>query len=124
MAGSCHKLAVEDWFAVTPAVPDDVKRVVFVHGKTFHDGGCFDASACQPQIQVQTVEKGKWETVGVLENYPATTAMSAAGLTGWERFTCQLPKVIKVLGVRVVGKPASGDNPRQAFASCAELLAE
>ena len=118
------KPAAEDWFAVTLAAPADVKRVVFVHGKTFHDGGWFDASAGQPQVQVQTAEKGKWETVGVLKNYPATTATSAAGLTGGERFTCELPNAAKVLGVRVVGKPASGDDPRQAFASCAELMAE
>jgi len=118
------KPAVEDWFAVTLAVPAEVKRVVFVHGKTFHDGGWFDASTSQPQVQVQTTEKGKWETVGVLKDYPATTATSAAGLTGGERFTCELAKTITVFGVRVVGKPASGDNPQQAFASCGELLAE
>jgi len=101
-----------------------VKRVVFVHGKTFHDGGWFDASAGPPQVQVQTTQGGKWETVGVLKDYPPTSATSAAGLTGGERFTGPLPKATKVFGVRVVGKPASGDNPRQAFASCAELLAD
>jgi hypothetical protein len=116
--------AAEDWFAVTLAAPAEVKRVVFVHGKTFHDGGWFDASAGQPQVQVQTTQGGKWETVGVLKDYPATTATSAAGLTGGERFTCRWPKAAKVFGVRVVGKPASGDNRRQAFASCGELLAE
>jgi len=62
--------------------------------------------------------------VGVLKDYPATTATSAAGLMGGERFTCQLPRTTKVFGVRVAGKPASGDDPRQAFASCAELIAE
>jgi len=118
------KPAAEDWFVATLAAPAELKRVVFVHGKTFHDGGWFDASAGQPQVQVQTAEKGKWETVGVLKDYPATSATSAAGLTGGERFTCQLPRAAKVFGVRVVGKPASGDDPRQAFASCAELMAE
>ena len=118
------KPAAEDWFTVTLASPAELKRVVFVHGKTFHDGGWFDASAGQPQVQVQTAEKGPWETVGVLKDYPSTTATSAAGLTSSERFTCQLPKVTKSYGVRVIGKPASGDAPQQAFASCAELLAE
>jgi hypothetical protein len=101
-----------------------VKRVVFVHGKTFHDGGWFDASAGPPQVQVQSTQGGNWEIVGVLKEYPATTARSAAGLGGGERFACQLPKTTKVFGVRVVGKPASGDNPQQSFSSCAELLAE
>jgi len=119
-----NKPAAEDWFAVTLAAPVELKQVVFVHGKTFHDGGWFDASAGQPQVQVQTAEKGEWETVGVLKDYPATTASSAAGLKGGERFTCQLPKPTKVLSVRVIGKPASGDYPQQAFASCGELLGE
>jgi uncharacterized protein len=116
--------AEEDWFAVTVAAPIEVKRVTFVHGKTFHDGGWFDASAGQPQVQVQTTQGGKWETVGVLRDYPATTATSPAGLTGGERFTCQLPQTTKVFGVRVIGRPASGDAPQAAFASCGGLLAE
>jgi DUF1680 family protein len=116
--------AAEDWFAVTLAAPVEMKRLVFIHGKTFHDGGWFDASAGQPQVQVQTARGAKWEGVGVLADYPATTATSAAGLTGGERFTCQFPKATKAFGVRVIGKPASGDDPRQSFASCAELLAE
>jgi DUF1680 family protein len=115
--------SAEDWFAVTLTAPAEVNRVVFVHGKTFHDGGWFDSSAGQPRVQVQTSKDGQWETVAVLTDYPATTATSAAGLTGGESFSCALPKAAKVIGVRVVGKPASGDNPRQAFASCGEILA-
>ena len=116
--------ADQDWFAVTLAAPTDLKRVVFVHGRTFHDGGWFDASAGPPKVQVQATADGQWETIGVLKDYPATTATSAAGLTGGERFTCPLPVGTRAYGVRVVGKPASGDNPRQAFASCADLIAE
>jgi len=118
------KPASEDWFAATLAAPTDVKRVTFVHGKTFHDGGWFDASGGKPRVQVRATPAGEWETVGVLKDYPATTAMTASGLVGGESFTCELPKTTKVFGVRVVGKPASGDDPRQAFASCGELLAE
>jgi DUF1680 family protein len=118
------KPAVEDWFAVTLDAPVELNRVVFVQGKIFHDGGWFDASASQPQVQVQTSQDGKWKTLGVLKNYPSTTATSAAGLTGGERFIFQLPKATRVFAVRVIGKPASGDNPGQAFASCAELQAD
>jgi hypothetical protein len=114
----------EDWFAVTLAAPAELKRVIFIQGKTFHDGGWFDASAGLPQVQVQTTRDGQWETVGRLKDYPATTTRNPAGLAGGEHFTCQLPKISKVFGVRVTGKPAAGDNPQQAFASCAELLAE
>jgi uncharacterized protein len=44
-------------------------------------------------------------------------------LKGGERFTCQLPQPTKAYAIRIVGKPAYGDNANQAFASCAELQA-
>ncbi len=113
----------EDWFAVTLDQPDTVSRVVFAHGQTFHDGGWFDASAGKPRIQVKTSKDGAWETAGELKDYPATTSTDAAGLKGGERFTCQFSQPTKVLAIRVLGKPACGDNARQAFASCAELQA-
>jgi DUF1680 family protein len=116
--------ANEDWFAVTVAEPIEIKRVTFVHGKTFHDGGWFDASAGPPQVRLQTTPAGQWETVGVLRDYPATTATNPAGLKEGERFTFQLPQTTKVFGVRVSGKPASGDAPQAAFSSCGGLLAE
>ena len=116
--------ATQDWFAVAFPAPVAINRVVFTHGRTFHDGGWFDASAGQPQVQVQTAAGGPWETVGVLSDYPPTTATTAAGLVQGEHFTCKLSKAIKAFGVRVIGKPASGDNLSQAFASCGELRAE
>lgn len=117
------KRSAEDWFAVTLEEPATITRVVFAHGKTFHDGGWFDAQAGKPGVQVKTATDGQWETVGEFKDYPATTATDPAGLRGGERFTCQLAVPTKVLAVRVVGKPASGDNPEQAFSSCAELQA-
>jgi uncharacterized protein len=119
-----NKPAAEDWFAVTLSEATVLQRVVFVHGKTFHDGGWFDVSGGRPRVQVQTSNGGEWETVAELKDYPATTATSAAGLKGGEQFACPLPSATRAFGVRVVGKPASGDNPRQAFSSCAELLAD
>ena len=112
-----------DWYAVALDEPVTVARVVFVHGQTFHDGGWFDASAGKPRIEVKTANNSPWQTVGELKDYPATTAADAAGLKGGERFTCQLASPMKVLAVRAVGRPASGDNPKQAFSSCAELQA-
>jgi hypothetical protein len=113
----------EDWYAVTLDEPATIARVVFAHGQTFHDGGWFDASAARPRVQVKTKPGGEWQTVGELKDYPATTATNPAGLKGGERFTCALASPTKVLAVRVIGKPASGDNPQQAFSSCAELQA-
>ena len=34
--------AKEDWYAVTLAQPAEIKRVVFMHGQSFEDGGWFD----------------------------------------------------------------------------------
>jgi hypothetical protein len=118
-----NKLRAEDWFAVTLDEPVTVSRVVFAHGQTFHDGGWFDANAGKPRIQVKAAADGPWQTIVELGNYPATTATDPAGLKGGERFACEFASPIKLLVIRVIGKPACGDNPRQAFASCAELQA-
>jgi uncharacterized protein len=117
------KLKAEDWFAVTLDQPATVSRVVFAHGQTFHDGGWFDASGGKPRIQVKASKDAAWETVGELTDYPATTATDPTGLKGGERFTCKSAMPVKVFAIRVLGKPASGDNPQQAFSSCAELQA-
>jgi hypothetical protein len=115
--------ATEDWFAVRMDVPVAVRRIVFIHGKTFHDGGWFDSNAGKPRLEVKSRQNGAWEVAGVLNDYHATSATDCAGLSGGERFEFQLPEAAKVQAVRIIGKPASGDNPRQAFASCAELQA-
>jgi hypothetical protein len=117
------KPAPEDWFAVALDEPVTAKRIVFAHGKTFHDGGWFDTSGGKPRIEVKTAKDGQWETVGELKDYPAATATSSSGLKNGEKFECRLAAPVKVWAVRVIGKPACGDNPQQAFASCAELQA-
>jgi len=117
------KQAEEDWFAVQLDEPAVVKRVLFAHGKTFHDGGWFDATAGKPRIQVKRSKDGAWETVAEITDYPATTSKDSAEMEGSESFLCNLPSPLKAWALRVVGKPASGDNPQQAFSSCAELQA-
>jgi hypothetical protein len=113
---------VEDWFAVAVARPVTIRRVVFVHGQLFHDGGWFDASAGKPKIQIQRAKDGPWEDLAQLDAYPATTATAPTGLKGFDKFTVECPPT-PVVGIRVVGKPSSGDNPAQAFSSCAEISA-
>jgi len=117
------KPASEDWFAATLEEPATITRVVFVQGSTFHDGGWFDASAGKPKVQAKSAPDAQWETLGELQDYPATTATDPAKLKGGEAFTLKLPNPAKVLALRVLAKPASGDNPNQAFSSCAELQA-
>ena len=113
----------EDWFAVTLEAPVTLRRVVFMHGENFHDGGWFDASAGKPKVQVQHDAAGAWETVGELADYPPTTATDNRKLKAGQAFTLRLPNPLKVQAVRVMGVPACGDNPQQAFSSCAELQA-
>ena len=116
--------ANEDWFAVLLDTPVTIDRVVFVHGETFHDGGWFDTEGgTHPvQIQIQTKRRGPWKTVATLDAYPKTSATDSAGLQNGQKFQASFPAAT-VLAVRVLGKPAGGDTPTQAFSSCAELQA-
>ena len=59
----------------------------------------------------------------VLPEYPATTATDKCGLQRGQKFTLRLPLTVEVWGVRVVAKPSSGDNLKQAFVACSELEA-
>lgn len=115
--------AAEDWYAVKLAAPWKLKRVAFTHGQTFHDGGWFDTRTGKPRIQVIRRGGKDWVTVGELAAYPATTATDSAGLKDGQRFVVELTEPSKVMAVRVIGTPAAGDNPAQAFSSCGELEA-
>jgi hypothetical protein len=117
------KPAAEDWYAVSLPEPATIQRVVFTQGRNFHDGGWFDASGGKPRVQVRLSADGEWQTVGELGDYPATTATANGGIKGGQKFTVRLPTPVKVIAVRVVGKPASGSKPEQAFSSCGELEA-
>lgn len=113
----------EDWYAVDLPAPAKVGRVAFRHGKTFHDGGWFDASGEKPRVEIRREPGGRWEAVGELADYPATDATHVPDLAPGRAFELKLKEPVAVVGVRVVGKPASGDAPGQAFSSCAELEA-
>lgn len=117
------KPAHEDWYAVTLDAPVSIRRIAFQHGRTFHDGGWFDASAGKPRVEVQRQKGGPWETIGTLEKYPATTATDHKRLSEGKDFVVQFPAPVTVFGVRVIGSPACGDRPGQAFSSCGGLQA-
>ena len=109
----------QDWYAVTLTKPSSVGWVVFTHGAIFHDGGWFDTSKGKPQVQA--VKDGPWTTVGELTNYPATTATEAKILgphSSGTRYTCTLATPVTALAVRVIGKPACGNDSKQSFSSC------
>jgi len=115
--------ADEDWFGVMLDEPATATRVVFVHGRSDHDGGWFDTRAGKPRLQVLRAAGGAWETVGHFDTYPLTSASSAPGLASGQAFTLVLPGPLRFLAIRVIGTPASGDRPQQAFVTCGELLA-
>lgn len=117
------RAARQDWFAVTLRRPATISRIVFAHGKTFHDGGWFDATAGKPRVQIRSAPNSPWQDLVTVQDYPATTATDPAGLQGGETFKIQLEKPVTISAIRVIGKPACGDNPHQAFSSCAELQA-
>lgn len=113
----------EAWFAVQASEPRTIRRVVFAHGRSFHDGGWFDSSRGKPRVEVKRTSTSDWEVVGELTEYPDTTAAQNPGLRPGQQFTLRLAAPVPAAAIRVVGKPASGDNPGQAFASCGELEA-
>ncbi|HEY0075842.1 MAG TPA: beta-L-arabinofuranosidase domain-containing protein, partial [Abditibacteriaceae bacterium] len=107
--------AEQDWFAVELDKAMTVGRIVYAHGQNFHDGGWFDASGGKPQIQIKKSKDAAWETVGTLADYPATTATDNKGLKAGQKFTFKLPAPLSIVALRIIGKPAHGDNPDQAF---------
>lgn len=113
----------EDWYAITLPNPALIQKVVYAHGRTFHDGGWFDTASGKPRIEVKETPNGAWRQIGVLEEYPNATVADSMGLKQGATFTLNLPAPLKIVAIRVIGTPAHGDNPNQSFSSCAELQA-
>ncbi|WP_309707789.1 beta-L-arabinofuranosidase domain-containing protein [Armatimonas sp.] len=111
------------WFSLSFATPKTATKITYCHGRSFHDGGWFDASETKPWIEVQRTKEGPWEKLGELASYPATTATNPQGLREGQAFVLSLAVPVTLVGLRVVGKPACGDSPQQAFSSCGELAA-
>ena len=114
------KPQAEAWFAVEVDHPATISGARFCHGRLFHDGGWWDASKGKPRIQVKKSPGGAWEDIAVIDSYPATTATDNKQLPDGKEFSVKFPPTA-VVGIRAIGVPACGDNPKQAFASCAGL---
>ena len=110
------------WFAVERDSPVTICAVEYTHGEIFHDGGWYDASKGKPRIQIKPAANSAWQDLAMIECYPGTTKVDAKGLRGGERFWIVTPPT-RCVAIRVIGHPACGDNPNQAFSSCAELRA-
>lgn len=111
----------DDWYSLTFGKSKRISKLSYAHGHSFHDGGWFVGA---PRFEVKTTPDGPWESVGVLPGYPATTVTDPMGLRDGQWFTLALPAPKEVVAVRIIGKPAHGDNPGLSFTSCAELKVE
>jgi uncharacterized protein len=103
------KASGDDWFAVELNRPEEISRVVFRHGKSTAQGGWFEG---KPQIQVKRSAEGDWQTVAELSSYEG-----GPSLKDGQAFEAKLAAPIRVVAIRVTGKPA------REFVSCAELAA-
>ena len=84
----------------------------------------FDTSAGKPVVQIQRGKGSAWESVGELADYPATTPTDNSGLKQGQKFALRLAAPVEVFGVRVLGAPSCGNDPKkQVYVSCAELEA-
>ncbi len=111
----------DEWFEVSVRAPVTFRRVVYAHGRAFHDGGWFDASDGRPRVEVRRSAGAPWEVIGELTDYPATNARDAKGLKTGQQFTLSLKEPVTAVAVRVRGAGACGDTPAQCFSSCGEL---
>ncbi len=114
--------AEADEWEVCWEAPRKVSRIVFRHGHSFHDGGWFDTAQGKPEVWVRRAPATDWEKAGELSSYPSTQASVAPALEDGQPFEHALdPREIS--GIRIRGRPACGDDPRQSFSSCAEIQA-
>jgi uncharacterized protein len=112
----------EAFFGVAVDKPVLIRRAVYVAGNVFHDGGWFNADGGKPRFEVRKTGEGPWIEVAVFDDYPDATATDSMGIRPGARFTVVFEPT-QAVAIRVIGKPASGDNLGQSFASCAELMA-
>jgi len=109
--------ARQDWYAVETDSPEVITRVLYRHGKVFQNGGWFDTQQGKPAIQIRRTRAGNWETVAVLDSYPATTSKDVPNLHDGQPFEVRFKEPVKAVAVRILGRPGA------SFSSCAELAA-
>ena len=113
----------EDWYAATPAEPAPSPASSSCMALPATTAVGLMPAPASPKIQAKTSADGEWQTLGELQEYPATTASDPAGLKDGQAFTFKLPTTEKILPCASSANRPAGDNPKQAFSSCAELQA-
>ncbi len=116
------------WFTVVLDAPRHIGRVVFRHGPFGPDGGWFDTSHERPRVEVvrepmpnwrtspyPSPHLSHWQSAGVLEGYPASSATEAPSLIAGAPLTATLAGADLVYAIRVIGRPAGNQ------VSCTEL---
>ena len=116
-----NRLQHKAWFEVEYDPPIRGRYILFCHGKNFHNGGWFDTSEGKPEVWIAEKPGDELKKVGVLTQYPETTARDHGNLKNEKGCLLKLQKLTKASRVRVTGKPSCGDDPSQSFASCSEL---
>lgn len=111
------KAGREVWWAVEIPKPSTIRRVAIAAGEITERGGWLDTSAGKPQVQIQRMPKGPWETVATLDSYPATTSTATPPIQPGQWFEVTLKQPAHAVAVRLLGKAA------REFASLAELSA-
>lgn len=113
----------EEWFEVNARWHCKYNLIVFHQGPTGDNshGGWFDTSKGKPRVQFKTW--GDYEDVGVLEDYPDTTAEDPGTLQPHQaiRFVISRDKRKMDFRVRIIGAPSCGKHPEQNQVSCSEL---
>lgn len=115
------------WFAVLLPRAMPVRQVRFTHGAIDAAGGWFDSREALPRVQLLRQAPGVmygiltdfygpgWETVGTLDDYPATTSALLAGWDAARSFTLDIADDRPAFAVRVVGECAG------THVNCGEL---
>jgi DUF1680 family protein len=98
--------AATAWWAVELAKPSAITRVTSSAGPVTERGGWFDTTSGKPQVQIQRVPKGSWETVATLDSYPAVTASALPDIRPGQTFEVKLTQPVQAVAVRLTGKPA------------------
>lgn len=103
------------WWAVELPKPAIIHRVAVAAGEINERGGWLDTASGKPQVQIQRLPKGAWETVATLDTYPATTSAATPTIRRGQVFEVTLKEPAQAVAVRLLGKAA------REYASLAEL---
>ncbi len=99
-------------------------------GRVYEDGGWFDSTDGPPMIQIMANPGDDWTDVEPIADYPTLdgTNMEAANNSETGHADRMFPMQtfdppLSCVGIRVIGKGSSGNNPDQSFVAIGQLRA-